>query len=540
MRFTINRTIFYLASLVAILVASCMSDDVFFNHDAGPPEVQLLTVDHLKQGQHVDGTLSFTFSPESNSSVIGVVVFVDSVVVQELYNSPYQIEINTRQWPEGNHHIDIGLVKAKSPEIGMLSLIGFPYKLYVIDLVFDRTPPTAVTLLKAEWDDNIHSPVLTWTKNNDPNFYAYIIYRQDKSTIYEAGRVYNQDQLSMADTWNDGAIGFTFTYYVEVSNRFQSLKSNQITLSYPDLINAAPESLISFIHPIISKNRPEFYVLEPNGVKALSTVTNQITRSYPMDFKYPLSFALSKDESKLYVVSTYSPKLTVLSAATFDVIYTTDLNFNASSIICGRGDRLYLSTSWPFDGPVKIVDSSNGNEIGDVGIHAPNGLLAISSDNNTLYVANTSANLYQEAQIYKVDITTDNPQTLLTKNASDWVRGIQLSEDDQKLFVLHDIDYPAPLNNFVDCWDATSMTSVKKFYVANQAFDFSANATSIFIISGERTLQYGPPGEVYEYEISTNQVLNTWNFLHAPKIVQASPGKTVLYVYGDSFWRLNL
>jgi hypothetical protein len=534
-----NRNVFY-ASLVAIIVNSCISDDVFFNHEAGPPEEQILNVDHLKQGQHVDGMLSFTFSPESNSSIMGVVVFVDSVVVQQLYNSPYHIEINTRQWPEGSHRIDIGLVKEKAPEIGMLSLIGFPYKLYTIDLVFDRTPPTGVTLLKAEWDDTMHSPVLTWTKNNDPNFYAYIIYRQDKSTIYEAGRVYNQDQLSMADTWNNGAIGFTVTYYIEVSNRFQSLQSNPIILSYPSQINAAPESLSSFIHPIISKTRPELYVLETHAVKALSTLSNQVTRSYPMDFKYPVSFAISQDESKLYVVSTYSPKLTVLDASTFDVIYTTDFNFNASSIVCGREDRLYLSTSWPFEGPVKIVDANNGNEIGDVGIHAPNGLLAISSDNNTLYVANPSANLYQDAQIYKVNITTDNPQTLLTKNASDWVRGIQLSEDDQKLFVLHDVDYPAPLNNFVDCWDVSSLTSIKKYYVPNQAFDFSVNATSIFIISGERTLQYFPPGEVYEYAISTNQVINTWKFIHAPKLVQASADNTVLYVYGDSFWRLNL
>ncbi len=545
MRPPYNHLVLCLFTLCLGFIPSCdltEPKETFYNHNAKPPDLLALDIQQIRPGQHLAGNVSFTFDPTTHpQSIRSVVLVVDTTVARIVYGPPYEFEFDTRLWSDGEHQVSIAVVTNDS-QIGLLNLLGAPSTIYSASVVFDQRPPTAVILDSVVWDSPSLSPRLFWRQNNDSNFYAYSLTRESNASSggYPVEIAFDRTTTSYLDTSVHPITGIKVIYRIEVSNRAASIASNPDTIHFGTTIPASPGSNVGYIvQPIRSPVNDELYVLEAGAIKAVSTLNNTVIRSRTFG-TYPLNFALSKDGSKLYVVSTYSPQFTILNAADFSVAMARDWSFKASSIVCGRADRLYITTSFPFSGPVKIVNANTGIEIGELGINAPNGLLAVSSDNNSIYLADTRPELFASATIYKIDITTDSAHVLHQRAASDVVRVLQLSSDDQRLYVVHDNDYPTPPNYFVDIWDPGSLTNLSRINTANWVYDVVATPSSIYVSIAKDGGIYYRPGRVAKYDQSSLTELASWDFLQVPQVIQVSRDNHYLYAFGFESWVITL
>jgi hypothetical protein len=525
--------------LLLSLFTACEDPEPYYNKNAHPPTMGALVLEDIEEGQHITGTVTINFAPPIPASeILFVSLMVDNEMIYQFFSEPYLLYLDTKQWPEGEHTISIGILEKNPPDLGLLSLAGVPSKVYSIDVFFDHKPPTPVVLESIVWNSANNTPLVTWQKNTDANFYAYIVQWEVNGNYHDSGYILDQNITSYSNPeMNNGAIGFTGTWRVYVYNRDLSLASNVLTFSYPETFVTTVDLSVFPYKPILSKDGTELFVLKSEGLQAISLANYTAVRNYYITF--PTSLALSSDGTKLYLISPYSPRLTVLDAATFEVIATHDpQDFAGVNIIEGRNDRIYLSTSWS-NGNVKILDANTFEVLGNININAPNGLLAISPDHNTLYVAHPSNAIYESAHIYAVDVTTDNPVVIKQQTASDQVRGIAVSDDGQKLFVLHDFDY-SPALTFVDCLNASTFESIRHLNVPNQAFSMSLVNEHLSVVYGPRNLVHWEPGGVMLFNADTGGEISDWKFVQAPFESLFNPKNQELYVFGFKTWIVPL
>lgn len=523
-------------ALLFTLFFSCEEPEPYFNKEANPPEVKPLILDDLIEGQHVTGTLIIEFIPETPISQIDMVSLSidDQVQYGYGYPGPFVFQIDTKVWPEGEHTIMIG-VHEKNQDLGLLNLAFIPSKMYTVTVYFDHQPPTPVVLQSVVWNNELNTPQLTWLKNNDLNFYAYIVQWEINGNYHDSGLIFDREVTTYANPEvNNGAIGFTGKFKVYTYNRDQSVMSNDITFTYPEIFPFSSDPATNAKRPIESIDGDELYTLNNDGVKAFSLTSNTLLRSHDMLYKQPTGFALSKDGTKLYVIAGISPVITVLDASTFEVLKTADpvgfSGYFTNDVICGRPDRLYISTG--LTPGLKIMDASTLELVGEFPVR---GIMDISSDNNTLFVANTDIN---HAWVYSIDVTTDTPAKLQQQSASDVVRDIQLSADDQTLFVIHDYDYrfdnQTSGNKFVDYWNASTLISYNKLDIPYQPFSMWLDEGAIYIPYGNRNLNYREPGGILKYSLSSGSLLKEWKFVEAPYACMIGQGN--LYAFGLKTW----
>ena len=532
MRVRINILNFLLFSFFCSFLLSCdliVPSDRFYNENAQPPKVESLDISEIKPGQHLAGNVMFNVNLESVNSPIDVVhLIVDTTIVFSNYNPPYTLILDTQAWSEGEHLISVGVVETV-PNIGLVGLTGYPSLIFTCNVVFDQTPPNAVMLQSVIWENG--HPRLSWTQNNDLNFYAYFIMKDGNFGTFPppfvgAGidTIYDISTTTYLDTKASPIYGLSLNYKINVTNSVEAASSNAINIRFGDTIAVNDHQIV---RPIISPIREEVYFLESqtyDTLKAVSTVSNTIVRSREFNSPSPKTIALSKDGLKLFIASNNSNSLSVIDAATFNTIVTLNSTLmGASSMVTGRPNRLYTTT---YGGNIKIINANTGVEIGEILIDAPNGVLTISPDNNTLYVAKGTS-------VYKVDVSTDNAQVISQQTASHNVKLIQLSLDGTKIYLGHVWESPS---NFVDIWDSETLTSVGRVTAPEQLFDFFVTSSHIYL-SESRDLpegQYFLPGRVVQYNIESLTPQNFWDFVIVPrKIVTTSQS---LYAQGKDHW----
>lgn len=441
----------------------------------------------------------------------------------------------------------------------MITIPGtYPFRVWLVDRagrssnklsgtikLISNAPPTPVILQSVIWDDVTKTPLLTWTKNNDSNFKSYVIVRHQGGATFEEMRIDDQ-QVTSAHAISRMAIGFDATYRVDVINLTEvASPSNQIELKYGESLPfVALMPVYEGDRPVMSSARNEMYFFNPyggDGLLAVSTTDNTILRSHSFNSNI-IHFALSHDDSKLYVVAYH--QLSILNAENFNLIKQVNLNFNGGAIVCGRPDRLYVVSKGSFNGDsdtgqIKILDSDNGNEIGDVGINVPGAKLTISPDHNTLYIAEPSTSqllpLSHKGRLYQLDISNDVPVVLNQHQAGDFIIDIQLSADGKSLYVAYDMDYPTAANRFLDVWSTAAMQSISTFNVAHPVIDFIASSNSLFISMGEGDNSYFG---VIKFDLTTREELNSWEFLYpGPLLMQVSQQNKFLYAFEqDKTW----
>jgi hypothetical protein len=120
------------------------------------------------------------------------------------------------------------------------------------------------------------------------------------------------------------------------------------------------------------------------------------------------------------------------------------------------------------------------------------------------------------------------------------VRDIKLSGDGATLFVVHDYDWPAPSNKFVDCWNANTLISYKNLPVPDLALNITVQGSSLFAAYGNGEYNNYEPGGIIEYETAGGTVENDWKFMRAPYACEKSGAYNRLYVFGDKTWIVPL
>lgn len=521
---------------------ACEDPEPYYNKEAAPPEEHSWVVSGITEGQHLAGTVQLTFEPDFPVDEIAYVeLMVDEQAVYGISTPPFEFLVDTRQWPDGGHDLTIGVHEINPPDMGLLNLANIPSKMYTTSVYFDQTPPTPVVIESVLWNEAMQTPEVTWQKNNDANFYSYTIQWIVNGYYYDSGPIYDQNVTSYANpALNNGAIGFDCSYRVFVYNRDQTAVTDWISFSYPESLQPIDVS-IGGKRPILSKSGNELFTLDNDGVKAFSLVTNTVVRSYDMSYKYPMGFALSKDGTKLYVLASNPSFIVVLNASDFEVIQSTELEFTGMNIICGRPDRLYVSTYSPYDGPLKILDAFTLSVVGSLDIGAPNGLLEISPDNNILYIADPSYAQYTDASVSAVDVSTDEPEILYQRAGfANKVRDIKISDDGATLFVVHDYDWPTPSNKFVDCWNANTLLSYKNLPVPDLPFNITVQGSSLFAAYGVGEYNHYDPGGIIQYETTGGTVMKDWKFMRAPYACEKAGAYNRLYVFGDKTWIVPL
>ena len=488
-----------------LLLPSCDLNDPtnrFLDSSAQEPRVVLLDSVGIRSGQHLAGTVMLEVPPISlNSPITSVSLIVDDSLQQRAFSPPYTFQLDTRLQNQGEHLLSIAVTET-NPQIGLLGATGFPSFIFSANVVFDQAPPSPVTLQSVVWENG--HPRLSWTRNNDLNFYAYALTEESNwSGENQIATITDQSTTTYVDTTIPMFYGIKSTYHTDVSNRNSIVPSNGVDIRFGDTLPAAASP---GPRPIMNAAGTELYTLSPypnDIITAMSTTDRTILRTRPMSSFS--CFALSRDGSQIYVVSFSSNTFTILNAATFGVVRTSTLPFNVGttgSIVAGRPNRVYMTSGSFATGNVKVIDANTGVVVREITTQAPDGLLAISPDNNNLYIASGTS-------VYNVDVTTDSVRIITQRTASSPVRSMQLGSDGTRLYLGH--VYAAP-SNYVDVWTADSLASITQITVPDQLWDFFVTSSSVYLSESITGGRYFLSGRVVQYDVASLTPQTFWDF----------------------------
>jgi WD40 repeat protein len=528
---------FFLFSCLPWLHFACdlTEPERFYNDKVRPPQIKVLDIAReITPGRHLAGFVRFEVNLDSLKRPIErVVLLVDSTEVFSAYQPPYILQFETTLWGEGVHLILVGVVE-RNPDLGLLNLARFPSIIFAAPVYFDQSPSTPTVLNSVIWENG--HPRLAWQRNNDLNFYAYIIHRDGNWGRSEGIFIYDRATTTYLDTSISPIYGIGLNYNVAITNRVIEAPSNIVNIGFGQTLPVAFAGATSaFVRrPIYSPVRDELYFLQlsySDSIIAVSTTNNQILRSRQIPF--PANFALSADGARLFVVSYNTGLLSILDATTFDLLKSINMSLafggRGPAMVAGRSGRLYIAGS----GLVKILNTDTNATVGEIALESGDGLLAISPDKNMLYVGNPDYGGY----VYKLDITTDQPRIMAQDTASFWIRAMQLSPDGRRLYILP--DFPAP-QSLIEIWDAATLRRIGELSVRferpeDRIFDFFVAFSHVYV-AFSRTIPEGLyflPGRIEQFEASSLSTRQFWDFVQVPITMVTSREERNLYVFAN-------
>jgi hypothetical protein len=409
-----------------------------------------------------------------------------------------------------------------------------------------------VTLTSVTFDQETKSALISWTKSTNDNFYAYIVTRHINNPTSswdgnqeEVIRIYDQNVTSVHDPNNQGTIGFGYSYNVEVSNNSISVPSNYITLNYPTTMELPDKIGINIMSPLVnSPSGNELYFLD-NGsywgklfsLKAFSTQSNTIVRSFEFNLSAGYSrFTLSKDASKIYC--TMDDSLFVINANDFSLIKTMHLGIFVSSMAYGRDERLYVNVVSPASQKgFKVLDAETGTVLGELTEVLQ--YFIVTEDGNTVYGIGPTfdANGFPTGvtKLTKVNVSTDTPVAESDKEIGTYFLGLQLSPDQQHLYVGH--SYGTTYGNeVIERLDPATLAHVSTWnnprmngFIATDTYFLTTNSDS-----------NGAVNYIKRIGIQDNTLLDSWQLLSVSSpVVQITKTGDGLYTFGPRSWFLS-
>jgi hypothetical protein len=536
----------------ALLLCACSSCDLvkpndrLYNDAAQPPDVGRLDPALIRPGQHLAGIVTLEIDaadlPTLSSPVAALGLFVDSVVVSETASAPYVLSVDTRTWPEGPHTLAIAARETK-PDIGLAGIAGYPSVVRLVDVVFDQSLPTPVTLTSVTWDGGV--PQLTWTASSDSNFYAYCISREGNyggnllppEYAPPGPKVFDRDSTSYRDASISGTvIGVRLDYRVHVSNRTVAAASNVVRLLLGDAVVGLTPDLSSsagMIPPLVpSPTLDEFYVLFRDTLRAYSSVSQTELRRTSL--RAP-GIDVTSDGASIYATS-YEPAfqqniLLIYSASTLALTTSRNMAGTAGTVgyalVAGRPDRAYLATY----SELVAIDVSDGGTVGALQLPLSNNTrFVISPDANTLYAATTDS-------LYRIDVSTDAIAIVDRRGVTPSIADLQLSPDGARLYLGH--VYGAP-SNFVEILDAASFSPVGQLAAPSdqQLFGFWVTASHLYLSQSRSDPNgiYFLPGRVVQYDRLSLAQVRSWDFVQVPRWVSTSRDEQWFYAEGFETW----
>lgn len=295
----LSRTGSLLAFWISIIIlwlgsAGCdfvQEPDRFVDESVQLPVVAAVDFSSIRSGQHLAGRVDLTADLDTlPGSIERVVLTVDGQPVDEAIQAPYLLSAPTTEFPDGPAALGLEIYRADGNG-GLLGLAGAPSVVLVTPVVFDQRPPTAVEDLRVTWETS--DVTLDWTPNTDPNFYGYVVVREDTWSDKPGGGSMFGPQTTVLDTLLDASIrsyedagvptvyGFTSTYRVYASNRAQLAEPAETTARYGEATDIEAEAYdrlaySSTSHPsldlIYSSDGARLYVLNAGNGTTLTSI----------------------------------------------------------------------------------------------------------------------------------------------------------------------------------------------------------------------------------------------------------------------------
>jgi len=262
--------------------------DRFIDNTVQPPLIAAVDYATVRSGQHLAGEVVLTATLDSlGDRVERVVLTVDGAYVDEVFEAPYTLRVETRQFADGPATLGLEVYERESRQ-GLLGLAGVPSIALFTPVVFDQSPPTTVENLSGTWSDD--GVTLRWTPNRDPNFFAYIVIREDTwSDVPDEGSAFGP-RSTVLDTLYDASIrsyrepdvpsvyGLQSTYRVTVSNRAETAFFAHVLAEYgvAQSVDTYWSGLLlneGIFHP----SRHLAYYVDGDYLHVVSTATGSLT-----------------------------------------------------------------------------------------------------------------------------------------------------------------------------------------------------------------------------------------------------------------------
>lgn len=276
--------------LVWVGISGCdfvSTPDRFIDETVQPPVIAAVDYATIRSGQHLAGTVVFTANLDSIASPVDrVALIVDGEEIDSGFEAPYTLSLPTERYPDGPATIGLAIYKRAGNQ-GLYGYVGVPATTLMTPVVFDQRPPSQVNDLSGDWTET--GAELTWTPNRDPNFYAYLIIREEIWSDVPDGSGEFGFNAAVLDTLYDASAsvyrdlapppvyGLTSTYRVAVSNRASIADSDGLALSYGSGASIPGHFVYSSVyHPTrdlaYRVNQTTLSVWSPDGGTTLATV----------------------------------------------------------------------------------------------------------------------------------------------------------------------------------------------------------------------------------------------------------------------------
>ncbi len=396
----ISGMLFYSCTLVT-------EPERFYNHEAFPPEYQNYNFENIARGQHVDGIIRLNFEPQGiNNTDITVRVAIDDKLEYYFDRLPITLDINTRNYPEGDHTIYFYIYYGNS-SLGLLNVVGAPNKVFETNLYFDRTPPDSVKLSAAII--NGKDVQLNWTKSTSITFYSYLIYKSvNDGAFILIDTILNKNITSYNDTTGLDLIGVKYQYKVAVTNdnKFSSQSGSNISgILFGDKIKYNFVKLID--GPWLNEEYDELYYIVDDKLVSFSSLNNVFKNELDLTGflgqYYGILFAFNKDRSKIYLFNSVGNKLWIINSNNLTVVKKLNLSDGGDQLYVIDDSRIILNSYFKMT----IFNTENNQLINSVVFPlSKTASSAALTNNNSRMIINAmiSGNSYLEV----MDVTGNN------------------------------------------------------------------------------------------------------------------------------------
>lgn len=274
---------------------------------------------------------------------------------------------------------------------------------------------------------------LTWTKNINPNFQGYNLYRSDGGSYQLIKMITSEDSLS----YEDYNITYGHIYSYKVGTRGMNLNlamSNILSIEYGFQIDF-PSSIGDIC---LDKNRAVIYVSVPfeNKIYIIDATTQKLIDSMYYSNEYPNHLELSYDGQVLYTFSI--DKILEINLNDFQIQRSVTVlpelgTNNLKDFYLSTVGKLYLAA---YEGNTIVVDPENFYNRPIVIDGLPNyyGSIGFTGDDGKYLYAHLK--YITPPSLYKIDI--ENDYSVLIKNSHGTISGVEgsfLSDDGSKIYL---------------------------------------------------------------------------------------------------------
>ncbi len=264
-----------------------------------------------------------------------------------------------------------------------------------------------------------------------------------------------------------------------------------------------------------------------NSIDVIPWGTSQPIQSILLGSE-PASLDLSPDGSSLAVALPLAGQIDIIGLNALAITNTLGSPTDSDPISpwlvrFGRPGRLYVYGTPYNQGPwgyLHVFDTSSGLEISHSAELLDVGSLLVTSDHNTVYLANTVVSP-GDPSFFKYDVSTDTPKLLSSGGPpgganTEFLWGATIAPDGSRLFTANG-----------QIWSGDLSAQIGSLSATGQSITFNATRNRLYLTGAWESNQ--PLKQVYELDPTSGVVTHVYQTSTAASVAQASVDGTGLF-----------